>query len=88
MVLVSTSGMDLKQKLCKKYFFALIMLWYMKHYNYEKLKPKLIQSRGMSHITNEKRGRKRLPTPRIYLKSYLKDYTKERCTYLWFAGGS
>ena len=28
------------------------MLWYMKHCNYEKLKPRLIKA-GMSHIRNE-----------------------------------
>ena len=36
----------------KKYFFAPIMLFYMKHCNYEKLKPKLIRA-GMGHIRNE-----------------------------------
>ena len=54
MVLVSTGGMDAEtlKTLKKKYFFAPVMLWYMKHCNYEKLKPKLIKA-GMSHIRNE-----------------------------------
>lgn len=45
LVLISTGGMDEKtiQSLRKKYFFSQIMLWYMKHCNYEKLKPRLIQ---------------------------------------------
>lgn len=54
LVLVSTGGMDAAtlKSLKKKYFFAPVMLWYLKHCNYEKLKPRLIQA-GMSHIRNE-----------------------------------
>ena len=54
MVLVSTGGMDAEtlKTLKKKYFFAPVMLWYMKHCNYEKLKPRLIKA-GMSHLRNE-----------------------------------
>ena len=40
------------KSLKRKYFFAPLMLWYMKHCNYEKLKPTLIKA-GMSHIRNE-----------------------------------
>ena len=40
------------KSLRKKYFFAPLMLWYMKHCNYEKLKPRLIKL-GMSHVRNE-----------------------------------
>mgnify|MGYP001026804036 CR=1 FL=1 len=36
----------------KRYFFVPLALWYMAHCNYEKLKPRLIQS-GMSHLCNE-----------------------------------
>ena len=36
----------------KKYFFVPLALWYMTYCNYEKLKPRLIQS-GMSHLRNE-----------------------------------
>ena len=36
----------------KKYFFVPLALWCMTHCNYEKLKPRLIQS-GMSHLRNE-----------------------------------
>ena len=54
LVLISTGGMDANtlRSLKKKYFFAPLMLWYMKHCNYEKLKPALIKA-GMSHIRNE-----------------------------------
>ena len=40
------------KSLKKKYFLAPLMLFYMKHCNYEKLKPKLIRA-GMGHIRNE-----------------------------------
>lgn len=40
------------KSLNKKYFLAPLMLFYMKHCNYEKLKPKLIRA-GMGHIRNE-----------------------------------
>ena len=54
LVLISTGGMDentLKSQK-RKYRLAPLMLWYMKHCNYEKLKPTLIKA-GMSHIRNE-----------------------------------
>ena len=54
LILISTGGMDANtlKSLKKQYFFAPLMLWYMKHCNYEKLKPTLIKA-GMSHIRNE-----------------------------------
>lgn len=54
LVLVSTGGMDAAtlKALKKKYFFVPLALWYMAHCNYEKLKPRLIQS-SMSHLRNE-----------------------------------
>lgn len=54
LVLVSTGGMNAAtlKTLKKKYFFVPLALWYMAHCNYEKLKPRLIQS-GMSHLCNE-----------------------------------
>lgn len=53
-ILISTGGMDAAtlKSLKKKYFLAPLMLFYMKHCNYEKLKPKLIRA-GMGHISNE-----------------------------------
>ena len=53
-ILISTGGMDAAtlKSLKKKYFLASLMLFYMKHCNYEKLKPKLIRA-GMGHIRNE-----------------------------------
>lgn len=54
MVLISTGGMDEKtlKSLKKKYFFAPLMLFYMKHCNYEKLKPKLLKA-TMRHIRED-----------------------------------
>ena len=50
----SDGGMDAEtiKSLRKKYFLAPLMLFYMKHCNYEKLKPKLIKV-GMGHSRNE-----------------------------------
>ena len=46
LILISTGGMDANtlKTLKKKYFLAPLMLWYMKHCNYEKLKPTLIKA--------------------------------------------
>ena len=54
LVLISTGGMDENtlKSLKRKYRLAPLMLWYMKHCNYEKLKPKLIRL-GMSHLRGE-----------------------------------
>lgn len=42
LILISTGGMDENtlKSLKRKYRLAPLMLWYMKHCNYEKLKPK------------------------------------------------
>ncbi len=54
LILISTGGMDAAtiKSFKKKYFLAPLMLFYMKHCKYEKLKPKLIKA-GMGHIRNE-----------------------------------
>ena len=54
LILVSTGGMDeaTLRTLKQKYRLAPLMLWYMKHCNYEKLKPKLI-SASLRHIRDE-----------------------------------
>ena len=77
MVLVSTGGMDAEtlKTLKKKYFFAPVMLWYMKHCNYEKLKPKLIKA-GMSHIRNE--SKEEIAYAQDMFETIFKDYTKEK----------
>ena len=54
LVLISTGGLDANtiKSLKRQYFFALLALWYLKHCNCEKLKPKLIRL-GMSHLRGE-----------------------------------
>ena len=54
LVLISTGGMDAQtlKSLKHKYRLAPLMLWYMKHCNYEKLKPTLIKA-GMGHLRGE-----------------------------------
>lgn len=53
-MLISTGGLDANtiKSLKRQYFFAPLALWYLKHCNYEKLKPKLIRL-GMSHLRGE-----------------------------------
>lgn len=54
LVLISTGGLDANtiKSLKGQSFFAPLALWYLKHCNYEKLKPKLIRL-GMSHLRGE-----------------------------------
>ena len=81
MVLVSTGGMDAEtlKTLKEKYFFAPVMLWYMKHCNYEKLKPKLIKA-GMSHIRNE--SKEEIAYAQDMFEIIFKDYTKEKDVHI------
>ena len=81
MVLVSTGGMDAEtlKTLKKKYFFAPVMLWYMKHCNYEKLKQKLIKA-GMSHIRNERK--EEIAYAQDMFETIFKDYTKEKDVHI------
>lgn len=53
-MLISTGGLDANtiKSLKRQYFFTPLALWYLKHCNYEKLKPKLIRL-GMSHLRGE-----------------------------------
>lgn len=77
LVLISTGGMDeaTLKSFKKKYFFAPIMLFYMKHCNYEKLKPKLIKV-GMGHIRNE--SKEQIEYAREMFESIFKNYKKEK----------
>ena len=53
-MLISTGGLDANtiKSLKRQYFFAPLALWYLKHCNYEKLKPKLIRL-SMRHLRGE-----------------------------------
>ena len=81
LVLMSTGGMDAAtlKSLKKKYFFAPLMLWYMKHCNYEKLKPTLIKA-GMSHIRNE--SAEEIACAQDMFETIFKDYKQEKDVHI------
>ena len=77
LILVSTGGMDANtlKSLKRKYRLAPLMLWYMKHCNYEKLKPKLIKA-SLSHIRNE--SPEQIAYARDMFETIFKDYKQEK----------
>lgn len=81
LILISTGGMDAEtlKSLKRKYFLAPLMLFYMKHCNYEKLKPKLIKA-GMGHIRNESRDQ--IIYAQDMFRTIFKDYTKEKDVHI------
>ena len=81
LILISTGGMDAAtlKSLKKKYFFAPVMLWYMKHCNYEKLKPTLIKA-GMSHIRNE--SKEEIAYAQDMFETIFKDYAQEKDVHI------
>lgn len=70
----SDGGMDAAtlKSLKKKYFFAPFMLFYMKHCNYEKLKPRLIKM-AMGHIRNE--SEEQIAYAKDMFETIFKDFT-------------
>ena len=81
MILISTGGMDeaTLKSLKKKYRLAPVMLWYMKHCNYEKLKPKLIRA-SMRHIRNE--SAEEIAYARDMFETIFKDYKQEKDVHI------
>lgn len=81
LILISTGGMDAAtlKSLKKKYFLAPLMLFYMQHCNYEKLKPKLIKA-GMGHIRNE--SEEQAAYAREMFETIFKDYTREKDVHI------
>lgn len=81
LILISTGGMDAEtlKSLKKKYFFAPLMLFYMKHCNYEKLKPKLIKV-AMRHIRNE--SEEQIAYAKDMFETIFKDYKKEKDVHI------
>ena len=81
LILVSTGGMDANtlKSLKKQYFFAPLMLWYMKHCNYEKLKPTLIKA-GMRHIRKE--TPEEIAYARDMFETIFKDFTQEKDVHI------
>ena len=81
LILISTGGMDANtlKSLKKKYRIAPLLLWYMKHCNYEKLKPKLIKA-GMRHIRNE--SAEEIAYARDLFETIFKDYKQEKDVHI------
>ncbi len=81
LILISTGGMDeaTLKSLKKKYFLAPLMLFYMKHCNYEKLKPRLIKA-GMGHIRNE--SKEQVAYAQDMFETIFKDYKKEKDVHI------
>ncbi len=81
LILVSTGGMDANtlKSLKRKYRLAPLMLWYMKHCNYEKLKPKLIKA-SLSHIRNE--SPEQIAYARDMFETIFKDYKQEKDVHI------
>ena len=81
LILISTGGMDAAtlKSLKKQYFFAPLMLWYMKHCNYEKLKPRLIKA-GMSHIRDE--SAEEIAYAQDMFETIFKDYKQEKDVHI------
>lgn len=81
LILISTGGIDADtlKSLKKKYFLAPLMLWYMKHCNYEKLKPKLIKA-SLSHIRNE--SAEEIAYAKDMFETIFKDYKQEKDVHI------
>lgn len=81
LILISTGGMDAEtlKSLKKKYFFAPLMLFVLKHCNYEKMKPRLIKA-GMSHIRNE--SQEEIAYAQDMFETIFKDYKQEKDVHI------
>ena len=81
LVLISTGGLDEQtlKSLKRKYRLAPVMLWYMKHCNYEKLKPRLIKA-GMSHVRNE--SAEEIAYARDMFETIFRDYQQEKDVHI------
>ena len=81
LVLISTGGLDAQtiKSLKKQYRLAPLMLWYMKHCNYEKLKPKLIRL-GMRHLRGE--GGEAVAYAQDMFETIFRDYPREKDVHI------
>ena len=80
LVLISTGGLDANtlKSLKRQYFFAPRALWYLKHCNCEKLKPKLIRL-GMSHLRGE--GSEEAAYAQDMFETIFRGYRQEKDDY-------
>ncbi|WP_455501037.1 alpha/beta fold hydrolase [Gemmiger sp.] len=81
LVLISTGGMDAEtlKSLKRKYFLAPVMLWYLQHCNYEKLKPRLIKA-AMGHIRDE--SAEEAAYAQDMFETIFKDYKQEKDVHI------
>lgn len=81
LILMSAGGMDERtlKSLKRQYFFAPLMLWYMKHCNYEKLKPRLIKA-SMRHIRNE--SAEEIARAQDMFETIFKDFKQEKDVHI------
>ena len=79
-MLISTGGLDANtiKSLKRQSFFAPLALWYLKHCNYEKLKPKLIRL-GKSHLRGE--GPEEASYAQDMFETIFRDYRQEKDDY-------
>ena len=79
-MLISTGGLDANtiKSLKRQSLFAPLALWYLKHCNYEKLKPKLIRL-GMSHLRGE--GPEEASYAQDMFETIFRDYRQEKDDY-------
>ena len=80
LVLISTGGLDANtiKSLKRQYFSAPLALWYLKHCNCEKLKPKLIRL-GMSHLRGE--GSEEAAYAQDMFETIFRGYRQEKDDY-------
>ena len=81
LILISTGGMDeaTLRSLKRKYRLAPLMLWYMKHCNYEKLKPTLIKA-GLGHLRSE--SAEEAAYARNMFETIFRDYEREKDVHI------
>ncbi len=81
LILVSTGGMDAAtiRSLKRKYFMAPLLLFILKHSNYEKMKPRMIKL-GMGHIRNE--SAEEVAYAQDMFETIFRDYTKEKDVHI------
>lgn len=81
LILISTGGMDADTlgSLKRKYRLAPLMLWYLRHCNYEKLKPKLIRM-SLRHIRNE--SPEEIACARDIFETIFRDYSQEKDVHI------
>ncbi len=81
LVLIATGAMDeaTLRSLKRKYFASPLLLWYLRHCNYERLKPRLVKM-GENLAKNESEADKRYV--REMFEVLFRDYTREKDVHI------